>query len=82
VDEPGSVIKVTAIPNPSAALTKIECGEVINSLEVYNLMGQKVFEAAPEVMSYWLDLSRFKSGVYIARILSDAASSSVRIVKY
>lgn len=82
VDEPDSVIKVTAIPNPSAALTKIECGEVINSLEVYNLMGQKVFEEAPEAMSYWLDLSRFKSGVYIARILGDAASSSVRIVKY
>ena len=55
-------------PNPASSLIYIKSDLQINSVELYNIVGQKILEKAPNSNQTELDLSALNSGVYMVRM--------------
>lgn len=71
---------VEIFPNPVKGWVYITSGEDMETLEIFNLFGQKVFSAAPGSKHYSLDTSIFPAGCYIVKVLSEARWSVCRIL--
>lgn len=76
-----AVTRVTASPNPVLDTTRIQSTATVESLELYNVLGQKVKTLLPQSKDFALELSELKSGVYILNLTNAASSSQLRIVK-
>jgi hypothetical protein len=65
-------------PNPSDGLFRIRSESVTEQLEVYDLMGNKIFSSTPSMTKNTIDLSQFPDGIYLVRIRN---GKSFRIFK-
>ena len=74
-------IPVTVSPNPASDLTLIDAGVFIEELELFDLLGQSLLKVAPNTTQYQLDMQQFSTGIYIARLMGESGTTSVRIVK-
>ncbi|QOW10485.1 T9SS type A sorting domain-containing protein [Kaistella flava (ex Peng et al. 2021)] len=73
--------KLVTYPNPVKDILKIEIpqGEKIASIEVYNVVGQKVAQFADQKE---ISLYSLKSGLYIVKVLTDKESTyTTKIIK-
>lgn len=78
VSESNSITDITGIsakifPNPTNNKVQIEINgsDEINSVFVYNLIGEKVFEINNlSTSNYTIELGQFKSGIYILQVKS------------
>lgn len=69
-------------PNPGTnelniRLTKKKTANV----EVYNLLGKKVFSGKLNAMSSTIDITKWKSGIYLVKVVTDSKSITKRFVK-
>jgi hypothetical protein len=55
--------------------------DTINSIEVYNIMGQKVASQTINDTNGTVNLSNVASGNYILKVITDTAAQTVKIVK-
>ena len=60
--------KVSVYPNPTASKWTIESSRIINTLTLFNLLGQKVLEQTANEMKVSIDASNLKTGVYMLKI--------------
>ena len=74
--EEGEVEAVSVYPNPAKDKLCIK-GENIQSVEVYNLVGQQVVVSSETV----LDLSDLTEGIYFVRVVCESGMATKRIVK-
>lgn len=72
----GEVEAVSVYPNPAKDKLYIK-GENIQSIELYNLVGQQVMVSAETV----LDLSDLTEGIYFVRVVCENGMATKRIVK-
>ncbi len=72
---------VKMYPNPATDIFTIEAAKAIDSLQIYNVLGQEVFASTPKSNTTTVDVSAFKTGIYIAKTIIDGVSSSSRLVK-
>ena len=72
---------VKLYPNPATDMFTIEAAKAIDSLQIYNVLGQEVFASTPKSNSTTVDVSAFKTGIYVAKTTIDGVSSSSRLVK-
>lgn len=56
-------------PNPALDLLHIECGETIEEIKIYSLLGELVSEARINNNEYVMNVSGFKEGMYYLEIL-------------
>ena len=56
-------------PNPTNGTLRIEA-ENIGSVSIYNMLGEKLFEAAVRGNSFEYDFSRHETGIYLVKILT------------
>lgn len=70
--------KFRIYPNPSSDIIHIKTDELIDRVEVYNTIGQRVSQSFGNTKS--IDVSSFTSGVYILKIYSGDRSLSERIL--
>ncbi|WP_298760311.1 T9SS type A sorting domain-containing protein [uncultured Psychroserpens sp.] len=68
-------------PNPVNNLLEFESSRNVNTLEVYNLLGQNVLRSFPNNPSGQLDLSSLNSGMYIVKIEMLHSNETFRIIK-
>lgn len=68
-------------PNPVVDNLKIKSDKSINNIQLYNLLGQVVYEQNSNQSEVDLNLSFLKSGSYLIRIQSEGNSSSTMILK-
>jgi len=68
-------------PNPVGAVLNLRFSEAINSITVYNLLGQQVFRANPNTNETKIDVSSLTSGTYIMKVVSGNNSKIVKIIK-
>jgi hypothetical protein len=72
-------------PNPSNGIFNINLESVNNkyeTIEVYNLLGEKVFsETINNRANVTIDLSQFSSGYYIARVKSEEKIVQLKLIK-
>lgn len=68
-------------PNPVESELKISYTEPIKVVEVYTLLGQKVFSNDFNTKDVSIDMSRFSAGTYVIKIATHNASQFVKVIK-
>ena len=73
--------KVKMYPNPTSSVFTIESNEVIESVSLYNILGQEVVAKNPNSNSVTLDIANLQTGVYVVKTMIGGVSSTSRVVK-
>ena len=68
-------------PNPTTDVVNIEYNETIDSIELYSLLGQKVYEAQTKDTKITIPLEHLSSGTYMMKITVGFNTSYVKIIK-
>lgn len=72
---------VTIFPNPTANFVSIASAEVVQTITLYNMLGQKVYTSDFGQSSVTLDLSSLKSGQYLAKVKTETGTTRHRILR-
>ncbi len=67
-------------PNPVNNYLNIDSSNRINKLEIYDMLGKKIFEKQKENLTE-IELPFLNSGIYIVKLFSDETSEIHRIIK-
>ena len=86
---PGTVLNNTSFatstvnmfPNPTSDNVTITAKSIIESVSVYNVLGQEVMTTSPKADSVTINISDFQSGVYLVKSTVDGTTSTSRIIK-
>lgn len=69
-------------PNPSINFWNIEgSNSVIDNVEVYDLLGKRVLNFAPNSQEVRIDATALKTGIYLAKLSSNGATKTIKLVK-
>ncbi|MBT8273238.1 MAG: VCBS repeat-containing protein [Bacteroidia bacterium] len=68
-------------PNPVSDLLNVEADQAIQSVRIYNLLGQIVMTFEPNDHRSKLDVSSLNSGTYIVKIVSEDSQKTLKLVK-
>lgn len=70
-----------AYPNPSHSVVTIRSENVsIDEIQLFNLVGKKVYSSQPKDFETKLDVSAFTSGLYIAKVITSSGVGSLKLV--
>jgi hypothetical protein len=73
--------KVSLSPNPTSDNFTITAISEIQSVSVYNLLGQEVMSKTPNTESVTINISDFQAGIYLVKTTVDGTTSSSRVIK-
>lgn len=68
-------------PNPTASLFTIEANDTVESVSLFNVLGQEVLTNKFNSNSVSLDISNIQTGVYVVKVVVGGITSTSRIVK-
>lgn len=68
-------------PNPTTGLLHINAKQNIDSIEVVNMLGQKVMDLSPKTMEVTLDFSSLSQGAYFLRSTVNGNVTTHKIIK-
>lgn len=68
-------------PNPIENTLNIEANNSISNISVYNMIGQKVKEVAPNNLSTTLDMTELNQGVYFVNVTINGAQQTFKVIK-
>jgi hypothetical protein len=80
VDEQ-SALAATVSPNPTTSKVMVETNANEGQVVVFDVLGKQMLTASVINGRAELDLSAFAKGVYVARISSEAGTSTIKLVK-
>ncbi len=72
---------LTSYPNPVENTFTITNSAIINNVEVYSLLGQKIVTKSANSETVVIDLSHLAEGTYIVKVQSGNAIKTIRIAK-
>lgn len=68
-------------PNPTKNILNISYNQEISTVEIYNLVGQKVTATTVNANEGQVDMSNLSSGAYFVKITSSNISKTVKVIK-
>ncbi len=68
-------------PNPTTELVNIELNKVIDQIEVYNYTGSLVYRQVIGTEKCSIDMSTFKSGVYLFKLICEDRTTIQQLIK-
>ena len=68
-------------PNPTSSVFTIEANEIVESVSLFNVLGQEVLAKNPNSNSVTLDIANLQTGVYVVKTMIGGVLSTSRIVK-
>jgi hypothetical protein len=71
--------KATVYPNPTNGALKIEA-ENMEGISIYNMLGEKLFEAPSSANVFEYDFSQHEVGIYLVRIQTEKGIVTKRVV--
>jgi hypothetical protein len=71
----------TLFPNPAENEVSVNCSFKINEIEVYNLVGQKLFAKEINAYNTTIDVSKYEKGSYIVKINTDKGVANKKFIK-
>ena len=74
-------ITFSIAPNPATTEITIKAGNIFNTIEIVNFLGQKVISQNNSTDNVTIDVSQLNSGVYFVRIASENGVSVQKFVK-
>lgn len=80
VDDP-VFTNFTYYPNPVKNQLTLQSGVLIENVEVYNLLGQKVIQVKPNTLEVHLETDHLQSAVYLMKVSINGSQKIFRIVK-
>ncbi|MCK9321291.1 MAG: T9SS type A sorting domain-containing protein [Bacteroidales bacterium] len=72
---------ITLYPNPARKEVNISSESIINSIEVFNSLGQKVYQTDIKAKEKTLDINSFSKGVYIIGVNTDRGYIRKKLIK-
>jgi len=68
-------------PNPVTDILNLKSSSPIESIEIYSLLGQKIFDLTINSTSFELNISSLSSGIYVLKIISNGEFGSYKLIK-
>ncbi|MBP1645550.1 MAG: hypothetical protein H6Q16_1125 [Bacteroidetes bacterium] len=72
---------ITLYPNPASKQVNLSSENIINSIEVFNSLGQKVYQTNVNAKGETLDINYLSKGVYIIGVNTDKGYVRKKLVK-
>jgi hypothetical protein len=67
----------TVFPNPSSGFFTINSDKKISSIEIINILGEKIYSVnTPHLTSYKIDLGNQPGGIYFYKVLLEEGKTS------
>lgn len=76
-----NVIRVKLYPNPTSNILNIEATSNIQSIAVYNVLGQEIMNREANDSTISIDVSSLNSGIYVIKTMIDGNISSTKFIK-
>ncbi|ESU20446.1 hypothetical protein FEDK69T_29660 [Flavobacterium enshiense DK69] len=70
-----------AYPNPVKDVLNLTYSAEISSVEVYNMLGQKVLAKTLNVAQGQIDMSNLNAGNYVVKVTSEGLTKTIKVVK-
>ncbi|NEN25067.1 T9SS type A sorting domain-containing protein [Cryomorpha ignava] len=80
--EESNIKSFSIFPNPTTGFVKVESIHKIESIEVYNIRGQRILKKNSNNQDISFDLSEFPSGIYLFKINYGESYEYRKIVKH
>ncbi len=68
-------------PNPMKGILNIQSTTPVDTVVLYNLLGEVVLQSAPGIISPSISTSSLASGIYLVQITSGAISKTIKVIK-
>jgi hypothetical protein len=68
-------------PNPVKNLLSIASNTLVNSVEIYDVLGKLIATTTPNKMSFDIDFSNRASGMYFVKVLSESGTQTFKVLK-
>lgn len=81
LDEFNKGFAINYYPNPVKDKLTLNAQKPIETVAIYNMLGQKVVILSPNAAATEVDISTFKSGIYFVNVSIGEAQKTVRIIK-
>lgn len=72
---------LTVYPNPTKSSLHLSASKVIEDIQVYNMLGQKILTTTPNTSDATIDVSRLAIGTYILRVTIDGVVNTKKLIK-
>ena len=71
----------TYYPNPVKNTLSLNAQKSIETITVYNMLGQEMFRTAPNSISSELDMSNLSTGTYFVKVTIESVTKTIRVIK-
>ena len=68
-------------PNPTTGLINFKANEAVSQIEIFNTLGQEVFNKALNVTNGQLDVSHLNNGIYSIKATINGQSGTMKFIK-
>ncbi|MBN9283227.1 MULTISPECIES: fibronectin type III domain-containing protein [unclassified Flavobacterium] len=75
------IVGLKYYPNPVVDVFTVTYTDAITSVEVFNLVGQRVIAVKPNTNTALLDMSTLPTGAYILQVKANGQSQSIKVIK-
>ncbi|MAD29742.1 MAG: hypothetical protein CMC00_01785, partial [Flavobacteriaceae bacterium] len=72
---------VVSYPNPVINTWNVQADKSITDIVIYNLFGQRIMSISPNMKNISLNMSEFKSGMYLAHVISQEGTKIIKVLK-
>jgi len=79
VNQNEKTLNVTIYPNPTSSLLTVKTDKVINKIEVYSILGRKIYQ---KTNSNVVNIAHLNAGIYLIKIYSKKNVITKQIIKY
>jgi hypothetical protein len=79
--EDESLVTLNMYPNPASDVLNISAQNTINTVEIYNVLGQKVISMQVENTSAEINVSNLNAGIYLIKYEINNSTSTKKFVK-
>ena len=73
--------KITMYPNPASTSLTIENNEIIDTISIFNTLGQEVVKTSNAASSVTISVANLQTGVYMVKIISAGNTTTQRFIK-
>lgn len=75
------VNSISTYPNPMTTSWNVKSQDVITNISLYNVLGKQVMNVSPNTVNAKLEVSSLNSGIYLATVVTDRGTKTIKLVK-
>jgi hypothetical protein len=76
-----NLAKVSLFPNPATSSININADEPLESVRIFNVLGQEVINITTSDRNVSVDISSLQRGVYLADVVTSVGSKTIKFIK-